>query len=125
MKRPTILVAEPEHAEGLSTRKLVLETAKFNVLTAHSGEEAQHLLDVFPNVDAVVVHSSVPGLSCNKVVEYVRQKMPQMYVVFLATTDGARCKGVNSVLSSHAPHALLEDMREQFGDPRELGPKEQ
>jgi hypothetical protein len=33
--RPTFLMAEPEQA--LSTRKLVLETAKFNVITAPLG----------------------------------------------------------------------------------------
>jgi hypothetical protein len=34
--RPTLLVAESEPVEALSVRKLVLETDKFNVLTAHS-----------------------------------------------------------------------------------------
>ena len=38
--RPTIMVAEPEPLQALSVRKLVLENAKSNVLTAHSTVEA-------------------------------------------------------------------------------------
>ena len=36
MGRPTILIVEPEPNEALSARKLVVETAKFNVTTAYS-----------------------------------------------------------------------------------------
>jgi hypothetical protein len=39
MPGPTLLVAEPEPLEALSVRKLVLENAEFNVLTAHSRRE--------------------------------------------------------------------------------------
>src|SRR4051812_48605380 len=46
MARPTLLVAEPEPEAALSVRKLVLETAKFNVLTAHSDEETVELFHV-------------------------------------------------------------------------------
>ena len=37
--RLAFLVIEPEPHEALSTRKLVLETAKHNVITAHSACE--------------------------------------------------------------------------------------
>lgn len=59
MERPTILIAEEEPGAALSTRKLVLETAKFNVLTAHSTREAITVFQKFPNVSAVVVAESV------------------------------------------------------------------
>src|SRR5690349_2301472 len=49
MRRPTLIVAEPEPGQALSTRKLVLETAKFNVLTAHSTDEALDVFQSFPN----------------------------------------------------------------------------
>src|SRR3954470_176535 len=48
MVRPTLLVAETEPVSALSVRKLVLETAKFNVLTAHSQEEEIEILGVAP-----------------------------------------------------------------------------
>lgn len=37
MIRPCFLVIDREFPGSISTRKLVLETAKFNVLTAYSG----------------------------------------------------------------------------------------
>ena len=39
MRRPTFIVAEPEPDQALSSRKILLETFKFNVITAHSEPE--------------------------------------------------------------------------------------
>lgn len=47
MVRPIVLMAEVEPPEGLSARKLVLETGKFNVITAYSVEEALETLVAF------------------------------------------------------------------------------
>ena len=58
MHRPTILMAEPDPGQALSVRKLDVQTAKFNVLTAHSTREAVEIFQMFPNVSAVVL---VPG----------------------------------------------------------------
>ena len=41
--------------EALSARKLVLETGKFNVLTAQSFREGLDLFHLFPNISAVIV----------------------------------------------------------------------
>ena len=49
LPRPAFLVAEPEPEQALSTRKLLLETFKFNVITAHSERETIDLLHLFPN----------------------------------------------------------------------------
>ncbi len=48
MVRPCFLVIDHEHAGTISTRKLVIESAKLNVLTAFSGEEALAMLKKFP-----------------------------------------------------------------------------
>jgi hypothetical protein len=48
---------EVEQPEGLSTRKLVLETARHNVITAYTAEGGMELLHRFPNVDVIVVHT--------------------------------------------------------------------
>lgn len=39
----------------MSTRKLVVETAKFNILTVHSPDEGAELFRLFPVVNAVLV----------------------------------------------------------------------
>jgi hypothetical protein len=51
--RLTFLIVENEPAQGLSTRKLLIETAKHNVLTAYTGGEGVRMLERFPNVDAL------------------------------------------------------------------------
>jgi|SRR5579872_950086 len=53
--RPTLLVAEPEPLQALSVRKLVLETGKFNVLTAHSTRESIDIFHMFPNISGAVL----------------------------------------------------------------------
>ena len=62
MARPTLVVAETEPVAALSVRKLVLETAKFNVLTAHSAAEAAEIFDKAPQiVSALVIVSDLKG----------------------------------------------------------------
>ena len=48
MNRPCFLVIDREFPGSVSTRKLVIETAKFNVLTAYSGKEALEIFTTFP-----------------------------------------------------------------------------
>ncbi|SRR5579871_686882 len=119
MVRPALLVAEPEPPEALSTRKLVLETAKFNVLTAHSTEEALETFALFPECSAVVLVSS-DTIDCERIVAAVRSangrgKLP---IIVLSPRIGFACPGADYILPSHDPHPLVELVRSLFGDPR-------
>ena len=59
--RPCFLVVDREFAGSISTRKLVIETAKFNVITAYDYEEGLATLERFPNVDGVVITADRTG----------------------------------------------------------------
>ncbi len=59
MKSIVMLMIEEEQPEGLSARKLVVETAKHNVLTAYKAEDGIEPLRRFPNIDVVLVHASL------------------------------------------------------------------
>jgi CheY-like chemotaxis protein len=118
--RPTLLVAEPEPIQALSTRKLMLESAKFNVLTAHTGGEFLELVKRFPQVDCAIVHSQINDLPCAVLLKWARDLNPRVTTVFLASTPGAACQGADHVVSSHQPDALLKIVRETFGDPRAI-----
>jgi CheY-like chemotaxis protein len=118
--RPTLLVAEPEPIQALSTRKLVLETAKFNVLTAHSGGEFLELLKRFPQVDCAIVHSQINDLPCAVLLKWAKELNPDVTTIFLAATPGRNCQGADHVISSQQPEALLKVVRDAFGDPRTL-----
>jgi DNA-binding response OmpR family regulator len=120
MARPTVLVAEPEPPEGVSARKLVLETAKFNVITAHSGAEAKELFERFSNVNAIVLHSTLPGLDCNKAIADIKAQITGARVIVIAPVASFECKEADHLLDSHEPHQLLSLLRSLFGDPRKI-----
>src|SRR5438270_12143297 len=118
MVRPTFLMAEVEPAEGLSARKLVLETGKFNVITAYSGQDAVRVFELFPNVDAVILHSSLPDLPCEEIVKKIKQVRDNVTIIVLSAMHGFRCDHVKYHESSHEPEQLLNLLRSLFGDPR-------
>lgn len=115
--RPAILVAESEPQQALSVRKLVLETAKFNVLTAHSTAEAIECIRQFPNFSAAVLVEE-PMIACEKVKREVERRNPDAPVIVLSAREGYRCEGADYHLSSHDPDALVKLMRKLLGDPR-------
>src|SRR5690242_15065983 len=114
MPRPTLLVAEPEPLQALSVRKLVLETAKFNVLTAHSAREAMDLFHLFPNISAAVLVTD-GQMNCETVAKAIKQATNKVPVIALEQRIGGRCEHADHHISSHEPEALLELIRELFG----------
>jgi DNA-binding LytR/AlgR family response regulator len=118
MVRPTLLVAEPEPLQALSVRKLVLETAKYNVITAHSTEEAFELVQLFPNISAaVVVRDS--AIDCEAIAEQVK-KVLKKPVIAVSPQVKQHCKGADHQVSSYEPQDLLDLARSLLGDPREM-----
>lgn len=118
--RPVLLVAEPEPPQSISIRKLVLETAKFNVLTAHSTNEAKEAYRLFPNVSALIIVAN-EELDCEAVIaavcEHAKDKIP---VIALSPRIGFVCRSADYVLPSHDPQVLLELVHTLLGDPREM-----
>jgi DNA-binding response OmpR family regulator len=117
--RPTIIVAEPEPLEALSVRKLVLETAKFNVLTAHSTREAIDLFQAFPNSSAVV---AVEGrnIDCEIIASTIKDATAKIPIIALSARAGFKVEQANYHVSSHEPEQLLQLVRKLLGDPRTL-----
>ena len=67
MIRPCFLVIDREFPGSISTRKLVIETAKFNVITAYSGKEAIETFARFPAVSGVVLDGGLEDMACDDV----------------------------------------------------------
>jgi DNA-binding response OmpR family regulator len=111
MARATFLVIEPDQPEGLSSRKLVIETAKHNVLTAHSAKEGLEIFNKHP-VDAVVVHASIDDIPCGKIVERIKKQRKEMPVIVISPTGLDQCKPADKVLGSHKPEELLNQLEE-------------
>jgi hypothetical protein len=119
MVRPIVLMAEVEPPEGISARKLVLETGKFNVVTAYSVQEAMDTLATFPNVHALVLHASMcKDGECDQVIARLKMQHSSLPLIVLSPTDGHNYKQADHNVSSHEPQELLSLLRSLFGDPR-------
>jgi CheY-like chemotaxis protein len=112
--RLTFLVIEAEPKDGLSTRKLLLESAKHNVITAYSGKEGMRMFERFPKVDVVCIDAELPDLKGTKVAQTIRDANPDIRVVALSPRVGAKCEWADRTVNSHDPSALLK-LLEQMG----------
>ncbi len=122
MPRPTLLVAEPEPMQALSVRKLMLETGKFNVITAHSTNEGTELFAKFPRVDAIILVSG-NHIDCDQIAREIRQASDEVKIIHLAPNISSTCPGADFVVSSYEPEELMKLVRRLFGDPRQIDGK--
>ena len=113
MRSLVILMIEEEQPEGLSARKLVVETVKHNVITAYNAEEGINLLKRFPDVDAVLVHvgqlHKEPGLLSD-----VRKLCPNKPIVLASPFAEESSPEADFVVDSHKPQALLKILGEDL-----------
>lgn len=121
MPRPTFLVAEPEPEQALSARKLLLETFKFNVITAHTVTETLDLLHLFQNVDALILHCGIPNFDAENAIKIVKASLPDLPIIALTPTE-REYAWADHVVHSHDPQELLQLVHTLFGDPRKNPP---
>ncbi|GAA3753463.1 response regulator [Terriglobus aquaticus] len=113
-RRPCFLVVDPEHARSLSSRKLVLETAKYNVITAYSCEEAVSTLLRFPAVDALIVNGALLDTHALGLLEALGQT-PDVKLIIVG--DGRLSLGPrtpDAVIDNFSPPKLLEALQTLF-----------
>ncbi len=109
--RPCFLVVDREFAGSISTRKLVLETAKFNVITVYSYEEAFVTLEVFPRLHCVVV-SADRGREAEAFLLVVRDRYPEIKRILTGEVLHGDVADVH--VESFAPDKLLTAARSLF-----------
>jgi CheY-like chemotaxis protein len=114
MTRPCLLVLDREHSGTISTRKLVIESAKFNVITAYSGAETIETFERFPAVDAAVLNAAIPDLSCAEIVLTLRSRAPKLPIIVVQGPGGPECPGADHYLPSFDPIAIVELLRILF-----------
>ncbi len=112
--RLVVLMVEVEQPEGISSRKLILETARHNVLTAYGGDGAVYLLERFPNVDLAIIHTELEGKEFETTVRRLKEMRPDLYIVAISPVDSGKLEGVNAVLPSFDPQELLEFLAKRF-----------
>ena len=111
MVRPCFLVIDKQYPGNISTRKLVIETALLNVLTAYSAEEALGMLLRFPNVDGIVLDTELHGMPCAKLINELRKISGHIPIVTVSPSGHDRCGGEQYHVSSYDPQDLLEQLQ--------------
>ena len=105
MLRPCFLVIDREHSGSISTRKLVIETAKFNVITAYSGAEAVQALAKFPCVDGAVLDVGITDVPCGELIQRLKELQPRLPIIAVGKHG---CYGADHSVESFDPKSLLD-----------------
>ena len=117
MNRPCFLVVDREYPGNISTRKLVIETAKFNVLTAYDAHEAVTCLKRFPNVDGVVINATIADDdNCRLLIEDLRRVVRDIEIVITSAGGYRHCYQNEHHIDSLDPRKLLsclQDLHEE------------
>lgn len=110
MTRPCFIVVDREFSGNISSRKLVIETAKFNVITAYSAEEAIETVKRFPAVDGVVLDNVVRDMEPNDIVLAIKKLSPKLPVIMVCAMH-QQCPAADYHLELFDPASLLELLR--------------
>ena len=102
-----ILMIEEEQPEGLSARKLVVETAKHNVLTAYNAKDGLDLLRRFPEVDAILVHARLLDSTPDLLKQASSLSRGKPIILASPYADDGR-PDAQYVVDSHRPQELLK-----------------
>jgi DNA-binding NtrC family response regulator len=111
MVRPCFLVIDREFPGSISTRKLVIETAKFNVITAYSAPEALETLKEFPAIHGVVIDAEIHGMTCDELTTQLKKIKPGIPVVVICAPGDAECNAADYQVESLDPRKLLEALK--------------
>ncbi len=96
-----------ETSSGISTRKLIIETAKFNVITAYSSREAIETLRKYPALEGVVLDAGMEDMPTDELIAALKQLQPGITVILVCTPRFAPCQDADHVVESFDPRQLL------------------
>jgi CheY-like chemotaxis protein len=108
MPRPCFLVVDREFSANISTRKLIIETAKFNVITAYSGAEAIESVARFPALDGIVLDAGLRDRPAEDVVRQLKASHPELPIVVIDAPGANNCPEADYHLEFFDPARLLE-----------------
>lgn len=107
MVRPCFLVIDREYSGSISTRKLVIETAKFNVVTAYSAHEAVDTLQAFPSLNGIVLDAGIHDMTCCDLIAKLKRIDPKLPIVVISAPGTHECPQADHMLESFEPAQLL------------------
>ena len=108
MPRPCFLVVDREFSANISTRKLIIETAKFNVITAYSGHEAIETVERFPDLDGIVLDAGLRDRPAEEVVRQLKASHPELPIIVIDAPGANNCPEADYHLNFFDPARLLK-----------------
>ncbi len=118
--RPCFLVLDQEYPGSISTRKLVIETAKLNVITAYSPDEALETLTRFPNVNGVVVDTELGRRKCENFIDEMLALRADIPIVTVSPGGNNPCGKEQYHVSNFDPRRLLDVLQDICKDDSQL-----
>jgi CheY-like chemotaxis protein len=109
--RPCFLIIDRDFPGSISTRKLVVETAKYNVITAYSGLEAIETLRLFPKIAGVVADKKLRDISCLDLIRELKTIVPGIPCIVISGSSTENCEGADVILDRYTPEKLLETLK--------------
>ena len=85
----------------------MIETAKFNVLTAYDAEEGIRTLERFPRVDGIVVDAQRDDMPCSELIDRLRAVRSQVPIVVTSPHAEPMCGDGVYYVESFDPKSLL------------------
>jgi CheY-like chemotaxis protein len=119
MIRPCFLVIDHEFPDSISTRKLVLETAKYNVITAYSANEAVETFRLYPKLNGIVMNEAVTGMDCSALVKALRAIRSDVLLIVTSSRGVTDCVLADHQLDNFDPASLLKLLRTLVPNPLE------
>jgi hypothetical protein len=108
---------EPEMPEGVSARKLVLETSKINVISSYTSESGLANFANFPNVDAVIVHVGVRDIPYTEIIKQIRAQKPGIRIGVLTPSEQTgQLDDLDAEINIFDPTGLLTLAQRWFDD---------
>jgi DNA-binding NtrC family response regulator len=105
---------DAEFPGSISTRKLVIETAKFNVIRAYSGNEAIETLWRFPNLDAEILNAADRDVACADLLKRLKEIVPGLPIIISSADGDEDCEGADHSIRSFDPGLMLETLQGMF-----------
>ena len=97
----------------------MLETAKYNVITAYSGTEAVETFRLHPNVTGIVMNEAVTGMDCASLAKELRAIRSDVLLIVTSSRGITDCVMADHQLDNFDPASLLKLLRKLAPNPLE------
>jgi hypothetical protein len=113
MPASTCLLVEPIGARISYYSDAILQTGCFELMVAHSDEEARKYVSEHSWLSSLIVDTAVPGYA--ELARFVRRRSPRAVIVIVGEADQKSVPEANAVIGRQSPDQLIAALRGHSG----------